>query len=457
MKQLKRIIAVVLCLACFTAIFPGMASAANDPAVSTGGSLSHFIRSRAYQSGQFSDVTEGQWFQTGVQNAYELGLMNGISASAFSPKGVMTVAEAVTLACRLHSIYYDDNAAFEQGNPWYQVYVNYALQNGILTDGEFSDYTKSATRSQFAKIMTAALPADALPVINSIADDALPDVKTADYGGTAVYTLYRAGILTGNDRYGTFTPASSIERSAVAAIVSRMADPGLRSRFTLLEKPVEATSIALSEQNLTLYTGDAKTLTTRFAPTNTTDKSVTYTSTNPSVASVNASGLVTALKAGTTTIKAKSSNGKAAVCTVTVTKRPPISAPLRGESLTSDGVALGFYCNSADGVTVFWRAKNQSGKKINYYTCKFSMYNSVGDPAYDEITGKYQCNIRIVGPVEAGEELIIYNIIGYTPVCSRVYLTSITLEYADGTKETVPYGYSGGETLWDQYNNNWMW
>ena len=84
------------------------------------------------------------------------------------------------------------------------------------------------------------------------------------------------------------------------------------------------------------------------------------------------------------------------------------------------------------------------------------MYNAVGDPAYDEISGKYQKNIKIVGPVKPNEDLLIYDIIGYTPVCSRVYLTSIYLEYADGTKETVPYGYSGGETLWDKYDNNWM-
>ena len=53
----------------------------------------------------------------------------------------------------------------------------------------------------------------------------------ADNG--AVYRLYRAGILTGSDDLGTFYPDSSIQRSAVAAIVTRMASPALRKTVTL--------------------------------------------------------------------------------------------------------------------------------------------------------------------------------------------------------------------------------
>lgn len=36
--------------------------------------------------------------------------------------------------------------------------------------------------------------------------------------GTEIYALYRAGILTGNDSYGTFTPDTNITRGAVATI-----------------------------------------------------------------------------------------------------------------------------------------------------------------------------------------------------------------------------------------------
>ena len=44
----------------------------------------------------------------------------------------------------------------------------------------------------------------------------------------AVYKLYEAGILIGNDEAGTFAPWSEITRAEVAAIISRMANPDLR-------------------------------------------------------------------------------------------------------------------------------------------------------------------------------------------------------------------------------------
>ena len=55
----------------------------------------------------------------------------------------------------------------------------------------------------------------------------------------AVYRLYRAGVLTGNDAKGTFTPFSNITRGAAAAIIGRMADASLRKQITLKQPPFE--------------------------------------------------------------------------------------------------------------------------------------------------------------------------------------------------------------------------
>ncbi|MBQ6808515.1 MAG: S-layer homology domain-containing protein, partial [Firmicutes bacterium] len=92
----------------------------------------------------------------------------------------------------------------------------------IIKDGEYTDMNAIATRAQFASIFAAALPAEALAAINAVEDGKIPDVKMADSYGAAVYKLYNAGILTGNDAVGTFAPMSNIKRSEVAAIVNRM-------------------------------------------------------------------------------------------------------------------------------------------------------------------------------------------------------------------------------------------
>ena len=52
-----------------------------------------------------------------------------------------------------------------------------------------------------------------------------------------------------------------------------------------------------------------------------------------------------------------------------------------------------------------------------------------------------------------GKQLTSYALNGYTPVCEYIVLEKIFLEYNDGTSEWIEYGYVGGETLWDKYNN----
>lgn len=143
----------------------------------------------------------------------------------------MSLAQAIALACRLHSIYYADQAVFSNGATWYQPYIDYAIQNGILTAGTYSDYNANATRAQFASILAAALPESALAPINDITS--IPDVSAADSYADAVYRLYNVGIIKGKDRYGTFAPESSIQRAEAATIVTLMADPSMRTSFTL--------------------------------------------------------------------------------------------------------------------------------------------------------------------------------------------------------------------------------
>ena len=206
------------------------------PALAAG--LENFQKTNTYTAGQFTDVPAGEWYAANVQAAYELGLMEGSSATTFNPSGNLTIAEALVLACRLHSTYVGDGATFTgNGGAWYQPYVDYAVETAILSPGTYSDYTATATRAQFASILAAALPAEALTAINSVT--ALPDVAADAAYAPAVLSLYNAGVLTGSDAAGSFKPDTTIQRSEVATIVTRMADPSLRKTFTLT--PAETT------------------------------------------------------------------------------------------------------------------------------------------------------------------------------------------------------------------------
>ena len=104
----------------------------------------------------FTDVPADAWFAPNVQAAYELDLMTGSSATTFNPNGNRTIAEARVLAGRLHSTYVGDGETFAaSGGTWYQPYVDYAVNNDIVSAGAYANYTATATRAQFAAILAA--------------------------------------------------------------------------------------------------------------------------------------------------------------------------------------------------------------------------------------------------------------------------------------------------------------
>lgn len=98
--------------------------------------------------------------------------------------------------------------------------------------------------------------------------------------------------------------------------------------------------------------------------------------------------------------------------------------------------------NSADGITLIWNARNNTGKEIKYFTLNLRMINRVGDPAYCKITGKSRFNIRYVGGIKPNESLGVWDLFAYSGTCDSVVIDSIKLEYMNGTSETVKYGYT---------------
>ena len=220
-KVLSLLLAAVLAIGMLPSAFAG---------------YENFAAQTVYTPGQFTDVAQDAWYAENVRTAYEYGLINGKSETTFAPDSPLTVAEAVKLAATLHSIYNTGSAEFASSSPWYQTYVDYALQNGILSATR-SDYTSPATRAVFASVLAAALPEQALASINTVADGTIPDVAAGASYADAVYLLYRAGVLTGSDSAGRFYPDSTIRRSEAAAIVTRMADPSLRRTVTLEIQP----------------------------------------------------------------------------------------------------------------------------------------------------------------------------------------------------------------------------
>ena len=80
---------------------------------------------------------------------------------------------------------------------------------------------------------------------------------------------------------------------------------------------IDVTSISVSLSQLNMTVGEQQHVSVSVFPSNASDKSVVWKSSNASVATVS-DGIITALSNGTAIITATSSNGKSATCSITV-------------------------------------------------------------------------------------------------------------------------------------------
>lgn len=203
------------------------------------GSMDSFVKQREYIDGTFTDISESDWFYGEVVNAYEYGIANGTSGDKFQPYDLVSVAEVIAFAARIHSIYEADGADFtaSEDEAWYAPAVEYAVENGLITEDAFKNsYEKPATRAQNAYILANSLPFTEFSNINT-SISALPDVAVTDEYYNEIIMLYRAGVLSGKDEYGTFSPTENITRAETAATLNRIVDPSQRRTVTLTPYP----------------------------------------------------------------------------------------------------------------------------------------------------------------------------------------------------------------------------
>jgi hypothetical protein len=98
---------------------------------------------------------------------------------------------------------------------------------------------------------------------------------------------------------------------------------------------VAVTGISLTPANVALEVGQTAQLNETVSPANATDKSVSWSSSNPAIATVNTNGVVTAIAAGTAMITCTTNDGNfTATSTITVSNIPvnAISIPARIEA-----------------------------------------------------------------------------------------------------------------------------
>lgn len=88
--------------------------------------------------------------------------------------------------------------------------------------------------------------------------------------------------------------------------------------ITIKNPIVSVDNITINPKAIRITKGSSSQIKPEIIPSDATDKTITYTSHNPSIASIS-NGLIKALEYGTTTIEARANNGKTAIVSIIVT------------------------------------------------------------------------------------------------------------------------------------------
>jgi uncharacterized protein YjdB len=138
---------------------------------------------------------------------------------------------------------------------------------------------------------------------------------------------------------------------------------GMSATCVITVDPIEVTKITLDRTSLNLGVNKTRTLVATVMPTNATDKTVTWTTSDGTVATVTSAGVVRGIAYGTATITATSSNGLTATCKVNV-----VPTPVEGVSLNKNSTTLLINGNSygTEQLTATVTPNDAVNKNVNW-------------------------------------------------------------------------------------------
>ncbi len=143
----------------------------------------------------------------------------------------------------------------------------------------------------------------------------------------AVATVTQTGKITAISK-GTATIIVKSNNGKTASLI-----------VTVNKSEIDVTSVVVSTNNVQLEVGGSTTVTASVRPSNATNPTITWKSNDTSIATVNANGKIIGVKAGTTTVIAKSNNGKSASVSVSVIKKGSL-VEVTGVVLSKTSLAL---------------------------------------------------------------------------------------------------------------------
>ena len=287
----------------------------------------------AVDSGSITDIS-GHWAESSIQWAIENNVFKGSSATSFQPDENMTRGMFVTVLGRMAGVVADNyqNTTYSlfQDVPkdaYYAPYVNWAVRYGIASgvdDGLFAP-EELITREQMAVFFVRYASIYNYQMVK-VGDTEANELETfadagsiSDYAADSVATMCKVGVFDCEEQTDGmyFDPAGNVTRAECAVALQRLKTSLQPYEGRVIVNPV---GLRINSDVSRLNVGQWVFLASQIIPENASNQTVTWVSDDPSIATVNLSGKVTAVGEGIVTIYAYTWNGMMGSYTITCGK-----------------------------------------------------------------------------------------------------------------------------------------
>ena len=269
-------------------------------------------------------------------------------------------------------------------------------------------------------------------------DNATNKTVTWSSNNTSIVTVDQKGKITAVKAGTTKIVVTSKSNSSVKA----------EAIITVKAKEIAVTGISLNKTTATLYVGDFLLLDASFTPCDATNQTVTWTSNNTSVATVDSVGRVKGLKEGTATITAKSYNNKTATAKITVVKKTVgVTSVIIDNNITSmyvgDTVTLSTTISpsNATNKAITWSSSNTSVATVDQSGKVTALKSgSVTITATSNSNNKISDSITIaINEKKVPVTKLTAKVTSKTLIVNKTYKWSVTVEPSDATNKNIAY------------------
>ena len=163
---------------------------------------------------------DNHWAKQYIDELIGRKVVSGYPDGTFRPNASISVSEFTKI---LMAGAYDD-IDYPSSTPWYQSYLDTALDKGIILNGEYNDYTREITRYEMARMIARAGENQGkFEITNTSSTSFGDDNKISSAGKPYIKAVSDVGIITGYPN-GNFGPADKATRAEASVMLNRLLD-----------------------------------------------------------------------------------------------------------------------------------------------------------------------------------------------------------------------------------------